>query len=239
MTEQQQYVVVEAHDGFELRRYPEHVVAEVTVSGDFDEAGNRAFRPLFRYISGNNRSSRSLAMTAPVVQEAAARAQDAASEKVSMTAPVVQTEAGDGAFLVAFVLPADLTEETAPVPADPNVRIAHRSSQPGVASITACPTATIGDAWGSTNAAATCATPIATAAVTSPSTTPDERGASTLASIGPMLGRGGLRAAYGLAFRPSAGRRASSRSARRNRSRAPASSPRDSATRASAPLRTL
>ena len=123
MTEQQQYVVVEAHDGFELRRYPEHVVAEVTVSGDFDEAGNRAFRPLFRYISGNNRSNRSVAMTAPVVQEAAPRTQDAASEKVSMTAPVVQTEAGDGAFLVAFVLPADLTEETAPVPADPNVRI--------------------------------------------------------------------------------------------------------------------
>ncbi|MGA8047849.1 MAG: heme-binding protein [Dermatophilaceae bacterium] len=121
MTEQQPYVVVETHDGFELRRYPEHVVAEVIVSGTFDGAGNRAFRPLFRYISGNNRSSRSVAMTAPVVQEAVV--QDAASEKVSMTAPVVQTEAGDGEFVVAFVLPADLTEETAPVPADPDVRV--------------------------------------------------------------------------------------------------------------------
>lgn len=122
MTEQQPYIVIEPHDGFELRRYPEHVVAEVTVRGDFDEAGNRAFRPLFRYISGNNRSSRSVAMTAPVVQEAVAQ-QDGPSEKVSMTAPVVQTEAGDGEFLVAFVLPAHLTEETAPVPVDPEVRI--------------------------------------------------------------------------------------------------------------------
>lgn len=121
MTEQQPYVVVETHDGFELRRYAEHVVAEVTVRGTFDQAGNRAFRPLFRYISGNNRSSRSVAMTAPVVQEAVA--DEVASEKVSMTAPVVQTEAGDGEFVVAFVLPADLTGETAPVPADPDVRV--------------------------------------------------------------------------------------------------------------------
>lgn len=121
MTEQQPYVVLEKHDGFELRRYPEHVVAEVTVRGSFDGAGNRAFRPLFRYISGDNRSSRSVAMTAPVLQEAVVP--EAASEKVSMTAPVVQTETGDGEFVVAFVLPADLTEQTAPVPADPDVRI--------------------------------------------------------------------------------------------------------------------
>ncbi|KAB7740610.1 heme-binding protein [Nostocoides sp. F2B08] len=121
MTEQQPYDVVEEHDRFELRRYPEHVVAEVTVRGAFDEAGNRAFRPLFRYISGNNRSNRSVAMTAPVVQEAVA--QQGGSRKVSMTAPVVQTESAEGEFVVAFVLPADLTEATAPVPVDPDVRV--------------------------------------------------------------------------------------------------------------------
>jgi hypothetical protein len=125
VTEQQPYEVLERHDGFELRRYPAHVVAEVHVRGTFDSAGTQAFRPLFRYISGENRSSRSVAMTAPVVQaaEAASAAERESSEKVAMTAPVVQQAEGDGRFVVAFVLPASFTEETAPVPTDPDVRI--------------------------------------------------------------------------------------------------------------------
>ncbi len=117
MTEQQPYDVVEQHLGFELRRYPAHVVAEVSVRGSFEGAGNRAFGALFGYISGRNRSTTSIAMTAPVVQEVAA------PEKVAMTAPVVQTETSTGEHVVAFVLPASMTAETAPVPSDPTVRI--------------------------------------------------------------------------------------------------------------------
>ena len=44
MTEQQPYDVLEQRDGFELRHYPAHVVAEVEVEGSFEDAGNRAFR---------------------------------------------------------------------------------------------------------------------------------------------------------------------------------------------------
>ena len=117
MTEQQPYDVLEQHDGFELRRYPEHVVAEVELDGSFEDAGNRAFRFLFRYITGTNQSQRTVAMTAPVVQEAAA------SEKVAMTAPVVQARRDGGGYVVAFVLPAAMTLETAPVPTDPAVRL--------------------------------------------------------------------------------------------------------------------
>ena len=84
MTEQQPYEVVQSYPTFELRRYPAHLVAEVSVQGPFEDAGNRAFRPLFGYITGQNESARSVAMTAPVVQETAT------SEKVAMTAPVVQ-----------------------------------------------------------------------------------------------------------------------------------------------------
>lgn len=120
MTEQQPYDVLGQFNGFELRRFPAHLVAEVTVQGTFDSAGNKAFRPLFGYISGENSSSRSVAMTAPVVQAPAAAV---TSEKVAMTAPVVQSEEGDGEFVVAFVLPASLTEQTAPVPSNPDVRI--------------------------------------------------------------------------------------------------------------------
>ena len=117
MTEQQQYDVIDRHAGFELRRYPGHLVAEVTVHGTFGEAGNSAFRSLFRYITGHNEGRRSVAMTAPVLQE------PASAEKVAMTAPVLQTETADGDHVVAFVLPASLTEDTAPVPADPQVSL--------------------------------------------------------------------------------------------------------------------
>lgn len=117
MTEQQPYEVLEQCDGFELRCYPSHVVAEVEVDGPFEDAGSHAFRVLFRYITGNNRSQRSVAMTAPVVQESAP------SQKIAMTAPVVQAEGADGGYVVAFVLPATMTANTAPIPTDTHVQV--------------------------------------------------------------------------------------------------------------------
>lgn len=117
MTEQQPYEVLEQFDGFELRRYPPHLVAEVELDGSFEDAGNGAFRRLFAYITGQNEAQRSVAMTAPVVQEPTIR------EKVAMTAPVVQTEGAGGGYVVAFVLPASMTLETAPVPTNPDVRL--------------------------------------------------------------------------------------------------------------------
>ncbi|MGN6502814.1 MAG: SOUL family heme-binding protein, partial [Pseudolysinimonas sp.] len=101
MTEQQPYEVVRSLDGFEVRRYPEHVFAETQVSADFEGAGNRAFRYLFGYINGENVARQSIEMTSPVVQ--------GRSQRIAMTAPVVQS--GDGeAFTVAFELPAAMTE---------------------------------------------------------------------------------------------------------------------------------
>ncbi len=117
MTEQQPFELVRRCPGFDLRRYPAHVVAQVTVRSSFDKAGNVAFRSLFGYISGQNRTQSSVAMTAPVVQEVAG------SQKVAMTAPVVQRTTGEGEFVIAFVLPASLTAETAPVPTNPEVEI--------------------------------------------------------------------------------------------------------------------
>lgn len=125
MTEQQPYELIQRFSGFELRRYPPHVVAEVEVQSSFDRAGNMAFRTLFGYISGKNAAQAPLAMTAPVLQEAGT------PQKIAMTAPVLQTaESGvagpsgeNGVFVVAFVLPADMTEDTAPVPSSPDVKI--------------------------------------------------------------------------------------------------------------------
>ncbi|MDJ0378329.1 heme-binding protein [Cryobacterium sp. PH31-L1] len=123
MTEQQPYQVVTHYEDFELRRYPAHLVAEVTTDGPFEDAGNRAFRHLFAYITGANQSLQKVAMTAPVVQTDVA-------EKIAMTAPVLQQSVNDvsGAaageqFRVAFVLPTGMTAETAPQPTDPTVHL--------------------------------------------------------------------------------------------------------------------
>ena len=117
MTELQPYEVVGRRDGFELRRYPAHLVAEIEVDGSFDEAPYRAFRPLAGFINGANRSRRRIAMTAPVTQ------QEAGPEKIAMTAPVMRQAAGrPGSYLVQFVMPSHFTAQTLPVPEDTRVQ---------------------------------------------------------------------------------------------------------------------
>ena len=117
MTEQQPYDVLTRFPGFELRRYPTHLVAEVEVDSSFTDAGNQAFGVLVAFISGRNSTRGKVAMTAPVVQESA-------STRIAMTSPVVQ-ERGDqaGRQVVAFVMPAEFTADTLPTPTDPRIRV--------------------------------------------------------------------------------------------------------------------
>jgi len=111
MAEQQPYRVVARHPGFELRRYPAHLVAEVRVEGAFEQAALDAFRPLGAYIGGANRSRRAIAPgTGP--------------ETIALTTPFVQEE-GDrpDRWLAWLVMPAGFTPDTLPEPADPRVHI--------------------------------------------------------------------------------------------------------------------
>lgn len=105
MTEHQPYEVVERRPGFELRHYPEHVVADVTVDGSFESAGISGFRPLVGYISRGG-----VAMTAPVLQQTV----DEAAEATTASA-----------YRVSFVMPAGSTVESLPVPADARVTLRH------------------------------------------------------------------------------------------------------------------
>ena len=118
MTEQQRYRMVEARGDAELREYDPCVVADVTVAGDVEDAGNAAFRPLVSYISGANQAKTSLAMTAPVIQQAT-------GERLAMTAPVLQEAAGPRTWTVSFVLPGDRALSDYPVPTDPRVTLRH------------------------------------------------------------------------------------------------------------------
>jgi hypothetical protein len=130
---------VERKDGdFEVRLYPEQIVAETRVTGSLEQAGNKGFRPLFRYISGANRSKAKIAMTAPVGQE------QASGEKIAMTAPVglmsaswseetgKSDDSSSSEWVVSFMMPASYTIDTLPEPTDEAVRLrvipAHRAA---------------------------------------------------------------------------------------------------------------
>lgn len=126
MTEQQPYDVLERSPGFELRRYPAHLVAEVEVDGSFTAAGNNAFGVLVAFISGRNSTSAKVAMTAPVVQQA--------STRIAMTSPVVQEPGVEpGRHLVAFVMPAGFSLDTLPTPSDPRITVRQVPAQTAAA----------------------------------------------------------------------------------------------------------
>lgn len=55
-TEEAPYTVIKTEDIFELREYAPQVLAEIIVDGDLEGPGSKAFRPLFRYISGDNKA---------------------------------------------------------------------------------------------------------------------------------------------------------------------------------------
>ncbi len=113
--EKAQYTVLHKEGKFEIRRYPGQLVAETIVDADFDQSGNIAFRRLFQYISGNNRTKESIAMTAPVNQQPTA-------EKIAMTSPVNQRKVQDK-YAVSFLMPARYSTSTIPEPLDPMVVI--------------------------------------------------------------------------------------------------------------------
>lgn len=103
MTQEIPYIIVKKIGQLEIRRYPEMILA--VVQDDSDDSG---FGLLFRYISGENKTRRRIAMTAPVIT----------SEKIAMSAPVITKS-----NYMAFALPPSYTKETAPVPTNPAVKI--------------------------------------------------------------------------------------------------------------------
>ncbi len=111
--EEAPYKVIKKSGYCELRDYAPHILAEIIVDGDLERAGNKAFRPLFNYISGANHTRSKIDMTSPVSQESR-------GEKIPMTAPVSQQQV-QNQWAVSFMMPASATLETLPVPDDPAI----------------------------------------------------------------------------------------------------------------------
>lgn len=99
MTEQLPFSVVKRYADFEVRHYPDYLLAQTEQTGDFVAAGYRGFQPLFQFITGRNEQA----------------------QKIAMTAPVLQREKTERTHSVAFVMPATMKREDMPQPNDPSV----------------------------------------------------------------------------------------------------------------------
>jgi hypothetical protein len=103
MVKQIPYEILEISGKMEIRRYPEIILAKVK-----GRTGNGAFGILFDYIQGNNRSRRSISMTAPVIS----------SESISMTSPVISDE-----ISFSFVMPPEMKMDEVPLPLNDEIEI--------------------------------------------------------------------------------------------------------------------
>jgi len=113
--EEAKYKVIRRDNNFEIRDYETHILAETVVEGNLEDAGSEAFKRLFHYISGGNRSGDKVAMTAPVSQQPM-------GEEIKMTAPVGQRRLEES-WAVSFMMPGSYTLETLPEPEDPKVTL--------------------------------------------------------------------------------------------------------------------
>lgn len=110
------YSVQESKKNYEIRLYPEHIVAQTTVRGTYRDALNEGFKIIAGYIFGGNTKKESIAMTSPVVEKSAG------SESIAMTSPVIATVEGES-HTIAFGMPRSYTLETLPIPNDTRIQI--------------------------------------------------------------------------------------------------------------------
>jgi hypothetical protein len=118
--EEPEFEILLATPDYEVRRYAPYLVAEVDVHGDFDEAGDEAFRILAAYIFGENESAEKMEMTAPVESRSAKQ-----GIRMAMTAPVTSSasDAESDTYTYGFVMESKYTVATIPKPKDSRVRL--------------------------------------------------------------------------------------------------------------------
>lgn len=127
--EEAKYTVLLKDGDIEVRGYEPYIIAQTLVEGDFEEAGDTAFRKLFDYITGDNQGAQDVDMTAPVGQT-----QAVTGEEIDMTVPVGQTQVA-GKWSVSFMMPSSFTLDTLPKPNNEEVTLV-RMPERNIATIT-------------------------------------------------------------------------------------------------------
>ena len=110
-TETQKYEVLYTKNNFEIRFYPEAILASVDMKGSFDDSRNSGFGVLAGYIFGGNTESTKIAMTSPVR---------------------MSTESNQNTM--SFVMPSEMEFEKLPHPNDTNI-VLHKSKNMYTASL--------------------------------------------------------------------------------------------------------
>ena len=108
------YEVMQSQDKIEIRQFKPMVIAEVKISGHRENAISEGFRVLADYIFGNNIVQQTIAMTAPVQQQA--------SRKIAMTSPT-QLQSEKDSWLVSFIMPSEYSLDTLPKPTNNRINI--------------------------------------------------------------------------------------------------------------------
>lgn len=100
-TKSQPYKVLESDNQYEIRYYPEAVMASTfSTATSYEEISKAGFRKLASYIFGGNDQRQKIAMTAPVYMDI--------------------TDTGSS---MSFVMPADFTLANLPVPKDMSIQL--------------------------------------------------------------------------------------------------------------------
>jgi effector-binding domain-containing protein len=110
------YSVIEKKGEYEIRIYPEHIVAQTVVKGGYNDALSQGFSIVAGYIFGGNTKKENISMTTPVTETSAK------SQSIAMTAPVMAT-IKDESRTIAFGMPKSYTMETLPTPTDSRVQL--------------------------------------------------------------------------------------------------------------------
>ncbi len=103
--ESAEYTVLEKSDAYEIREYPDLMLAATNMKAD-RQREDGSFMRLFRYISGDNDNSQKVAMTTPVFMES-------------------ESNRTDGQM--GFVLPAEVASSRVPEPNSERVEIKKRA----------------------------------------------------------------------------------------------------------------
>ena len=116
--EQPSYQVISNTNHYEIRLYEPYIIAQTTVSGDYDDAMSDGFREIAGYIFGGNSANNKISMTAPVLENALDT-----SQQIAMTVPVLDTGTSEKRS-VAFVMPKQYTLDDLPMPNSDKVTFA-------------------------------------------------------------------------------------------------------------------
>jgi len=120
--EQTEYKVIQRANGYEIREYPAHLVAQTTVTGSYNDALQQGFRIVAGYIFGGNTNKEHISMTAPVVE------QRSRGQSIAMTAPVMANIEGES-HTITFGMPRSYTLATLPTPTDSRVKLVEISAR--------------------------------------------------------------------------------------------------------------